>query len=285
MIALAGGAVAALMWGASTILAGRASRQIGPSSTLAWVGAGGLVLILPVVGWYGVRGTWTWVDVGLLVFAGLASAIGLRFTYAALARGKVGLVVAITSTEGAIAAVIAVLLGETLGWLAALGIVLAAGGVAAVGFGRHDDDTDAVVRDNRRAALSAGAAAAVFGTALYVSGDIAQKVGGPWVVLSARLTGLITMGVPLVLRRELQWARPGLWFALVAGLCESVGFLGFLWGASDGIAVAAVMATQYATIATLLSWILLRERLSRLQLAGIAVVIVGVVAIVASGEL
>ena len=285
MIAIVGGGIAALMWGASTILAGRASRQIGPSSTLAWVGAGGLVLIVPVVAWYGVRGDWTSVDVGLLIFAGLASAVGLRFTYAALARGKVGLVVAITSTEGAIAAVIAVLLGETVGWFAAGGIVLAAAGVAVVGFGRHDDDTDAVVRDNRRAALSAGAAAVVFGSALYVSGDIAQKVGGPWVVLSARLTGLITMGVPLLIRRELQWARPGLWFALAAGLCESTGFLGFLWGASDGIAVAAVMATQYATIATLLSWVLLHERLSRLQLAGVGVVILGVVAIALSGSI
>lgn len=285
MIALAGGGIAALMWGLSTILAGRASRQIGPSSTLAWVGAGGLVLILPIVAWYGVRGDWTWTNVALLIYAGLSSAIGLRFTYAALARGKVGLVVAITSTEGAIAAVIAVLLGETIGWLAAAGIVMAAAGVSVVGLGRHDDDTDAVVRDNRRAAVSAGGAAVIFGTALYVSGDIAQKLGGPWVVLSARLTGLLTMGLPLVLRRELQWARPGLWFALAAGLCESIGFLGFLWGAGDGIAVAAVMATQYATVATLLSWVLLRERLSRTQLAGVTVVILGVVAISLSGSL
>ena len=121
MIALLGGGIAAAMWGLSTILAGRAARQIGPSSTLAWVGAGGLVLILPIVAWYGVRGEWNWVNVILLIYAGLSSAIGLRFTYAALARGKVGLVVAITSTEGAIAAIIAVILGETIGWLAAAG--------------------------------------------------------------------------------------------------------------------------------------------------------------------
>lgn len=285
MIALLGGGIAAAMWGLSTILAGRAARQIGPSSTLAWVGAGGLVLILPIVAWYGVRGEWNWVNVILLIYAGLSSAIGLRFTYAALARGKVGLVVAITSTEGAIAAIIAVILGETIGWLAAAGILMAAIGVSVVGLGRHDDDTDAMVRDNRRAGLSAGAAAVIFGTALYVSGDVGQRLGGPWVVLSARLTGLITMGLPLLIRRELQWARPGLWFALAAGLCESIGFLGFLWGAGDGIAVAAVMATQYATVATLLSWILLRERLSRMQLAGVAVVILGVVAISVSGSI
>lgn len=282
MIALAGGGIAALMWGVSTILAGRASRQIGPSSTLALVGAGGLCLVVPIVVWVGLPEA-TARDWMLLVIAGLGSAVGLRLTYAALARGKVGVVVAITSTEGAIAAVIAVLLGEAIGGLAAAGIVLATVGVAAVGAGRHAEDSAVAVRDNRRAALTAGAAAAVFGSSLYVSGDLAGRVGGPWVVLFARITGLVTMGVPLLIRRDLRLERPGLWFALAAGLCESTGFLGFLWGASAGIGVAAVVATQYATIATVLSWILFHERLSPVQLGGVGAVVVGMALVAVGG--
>ena len=41
--------------------------------------------------------------------------------------------------------------------------------------------------------------------------------------------------------------------------------------------VAAVIATQYATIATLISWFVLHERLSRVQIGGVVTVVCGVV--------
>ncbi len=285
MIAVYGGLIAASCWGISTNLAGASARQIGPASTLAWVGIAGVVLMTPIVGWYGIPEGVTWWD-GLLVLVGaVGSVVGLRLTYAALARGKVGVVVAITSTEGAIAAVIAFVLGESIGWTAALGIVLATLGVAAVGLGRHVDDSHEMVRDNRRAGVTATGAALIFGSSLYVSGDVAQRVGPPWVVFGARLLGVLIIAIPLLLRRQLQVARPGIYLACIAGLLECAGFLGFLWGASAGIAVAAVLATQYATIATLISWIVLRERLSHVQLGGIATVVVGVMVLSVSSSI
>ena len=284
MIALLGGLIAACAWGCSTILAGRASRQIGAESTLGWVGIGGAVLITPIAIWYGIPDGTTWVDWVLVLLGGIGSVTGLRFTYRALSMGKVGVVVAITSTEGAIAAVLAVVLGAPLGLVPAIGIVLASLGVAAVGFGRHEHDTDEMVRDNRRAAVNAGAAAVIFGTSLYVSGDVGRRVGPPWVVMAARWLGIATIALPLIVTGRFGTARPAIWFGLVAGLLESTGFLGFLWGAEQSVGIAAVMATQYATVATLLSWVILRERLSRLQIAGVAVVVLGV-AVLAVGDL
>ena len=277
MIAIFGGGIAAFCWGMSTVLAGRSSRQIGAASTLAWVGIAGAIVITPVVIWYGVPKAITLQDVILVLVAGFGSVVGLRLTYAALAKGKVGVVVAITSTEGAIAAVVAFVFGEAFGPVTALGVLLATAGVAAVGFGRHVDDSHEMVRDNRSAALTAGGAALIFGTSLYVSGDVAQRVGPPWVVFAARYLGVLTMAVPLLIRGQLQAARPALYFACAAGILESSGFVGFLWGAGDGIGIAAVVATQYATIATLISWFILHERLSRVQIAGIVTVIGGVV--------
>ena len=130
MIAVLGGLIAAAAWGCSTIFAGRASRQIGPESTLGWVGIGGAVVITPVALIYGIRPGTEWTDWALVVVAALGSVVGLRFTYKALSQGKVGVVVAITSTEGAIAAAIAFALGAPFGLLAGLGIALATGGVA-----------------------------------------------------------------------------------------------------------------------------------------------------------
>ena len=282
MIAVLGGLIAASTWGTSTLLASRAARQIGPASTLAWVGIVGVAFITPIALWYGIPFDATWTDLGLLLAAGVGSALGLRLTYAALARGKVGVVVAITSTEGAVAALIAVIAGERLGLLGGIGIAVATLGVMGVGLGRHVDDSDHVARDNRRAALTAGGAALIFGSSLWASGDVAQRVGGPWVVFSARITAVVTIAIPLLLRRQLQYARPGILLAGGAGLIESIGFLGFLWGAAGGLGIAAVVATQYATVATLLSWIFLKERLSRLQITGVATVIAGVVLLTVS---
>ena len=124
----------------------------------------------------------------------------------------------------------------------------------------------------------------IFGTSLYVSGDVARRVGPPWVVMGARWLGILTMALPLIATRRFGTARPAIWFAMIAGLLESTGFLGFLWGAETSVGIAAVMATQYATVATLLSWVILRERLSRLQIAGVAVVVLGV-AVLAVGDM
>ena len=68
-------------------------------------------MITPVVIWYGVPKAITLQDVILVLVAGFGSVVGLRLTYAALAKGKVGVVVAITSTEGAIAAIVAFVFG------------------------------------------------------------------------------------------------------------------------------------------------------------------------------
>jgi len=277
VIAVFGGLIAAAAWGCSTIFASRSSRQIGAESTLGWVGIGGAIVITPVALVYGIKPGTEWTDWALVVVGAAGSVIGLRFTYKALSQGKVGVVVAITSTEGAIAAAIAFALGAPFGLLAGVGIMLATLGVAAVGLGRHTGDTAEAVRDSRKAAVNASVAAAVFGSSLYVSGDVAARVGPPWVVMGARWLGILTMAVPQLARGKFSAARPAVYFALAAGGLESCGFLGFLWGAEANIGIAAVVATQYATIATLISWVVLRERLSRVQLGGIAAVVVGVI--------
>jgi len=50
----------------------------------------------------------------MLVATGLSHNLGLLLAYAALSIGRVSLVAPITSTEGAIAATLAVILGERL---------------------------------------------------------------------------------------------------------------------------------------------------------------------------
>ena len=132
MIALLGGLGAALAWGTGTFCSARSSRLIGAWSVVAWVMLIGLIanLVLIVAG--PSPGSLAAADIAWMLVSGLGNAVGLVLEYTALRRGKVGIVTPITSTEGAIAAVLAVATGEALGLASAgllaaiaLGIVLA----------------------------------------------------------------------------------------------------------------------------------------------------------------
>jgi uncharacterized membrane protein len=107
-MAILGGLGAALAWAVTLLCASRATRMIGSGSVLAWVMLTGFCIVVP---WAAL------VDVpdidrssaGWLLLAGLGNVLGLLLVYTALRFGKVGIVGPIVSTEGAIAALLAVL--------------------------------------------------------------------------------------------------------------------------------------------------------------------------------
>jgi drug/metabolite transporter (DMT)-like permease len=61
-----------------------------------------------------------------------------------------------------------------------------------------------------------------------------------------------------------------------SGLLEVGGVVAYTLGARDGIAVAAVLGSQFAAIAAVLAFFLFRERLSRVQIVGVSIIAVGV---------
>jgi drug/metabolite transporter (DMT)-like permease len=68
-------------------------------------------------------------------------------------------------------------------------------------------------------------------------------------------------------------------FVVATGLAEVGGFAAYAVGARHGIAIAAVLGSQFAAIAALGALVLYRERLSRAQVAGIVVIAAGVAAL------
>lgn len=68
----------------------------------------------------------------------------------------------------------------------------------------------------------------------------------------------------------------------MSGLCEVAGFALFTVGSRHGIAVSAVLASQFAAIAAVAAYLLFGERLARVQLAGVTSIVVGVAILSAS---
>ena len=72
-----------------------------------------------------------------------------------------------------------------------------------------------------------------------------------------------------MIRSGLRMTREALPLVLVAGVFEVAGFALFAFGSRHGIAVAAVLSSQFAAIAAIAAYMLFRERLSPVQLAGV----------------
>ena len=129
VIAILGGLAAAVLWATATLASSRSSRMVGSRIVLAWVMIVGTIVGLPLALATGVPPAIEPEILGLIVLAGVCYSAGLYATYKALTIGKVSIVAPIVATEGAVGAMIAVALGDTLTVVAALLLAVIAGGV------------------------------------------------------------------------------------------------------------------------------------------------------------
>lgn len=275
MIALIGGLGAAVAWAISTLCSSRSSRLINPASVVAWIMLVGLLITAPVAAIEGVPTALHGSAAIWLAVSGVGNVVGLIITYAAMRIGQVGLVAPLVSTEGAIAATIAVLAGESLapGVSATLAMIAVGICLAAV----PPDGMSEEHRANHPQAVGLAVLAAMtFGASLYATARAGSSLPVAWVVLAARLIGTVALALPLALAGRLRLTRRVVPLVLTSGVCEVLGFFSFTAGARHGIAVAAVLSSQFAAIAGVAAYFLFGERLSRIQLAGVCTVIAGV---------
>jgi drug/metabolite transporter (DMT)-like permease len=275
MLAILGGLGAAAVFATATLCSSRSTRMIGPGPVLAWVMLIGSLIVGP---WALVEGVPQGVDardVGWLIVAGLGNIFGLLLAYSALRMGKVGIVAPIVSTEGAIAAVIAVVAGERISQGAGVTLGVIAVGIILAAAARDPFPVEAQAPTWVVAAYAL-AAALSFGFSLYATARVSAELPIVWALVPARVAGVLIVALPLILTRRLLLTRRAVPLVLASGAAEVVGFALFAIGARHGIAVAAVLASQFAAIAGVAAFLLFRERLAPPQIAGVGIIIVGV---------
>jgi drug/metabolite transporter (DMT)-like permease len=278
VIALLGGLGAALAWGAGTFCSARSSRSIGAWSVVGWVMLFGLAANLLVIAAGPRPGSLGASDLSWMLVSGLGNAVGLLLEYTALRRGKVGIVTPVTSTEGAIAAVLAVAVGEALGAAPAALLAIVALGVVLAG-AAPDEPSLEPERRTSGAFWLAALAALSFGIGIFATGHLSASLPVGWAVLPPRLVGVVAVTIPLALSRRLKLSRAALPLVAFTGIAEVLGFVCFAVGARASVAIAAVLGSQFAAVASVAAFLFLRERLTRLQLAGVVVILAGVAAL------
>jgi drug/metabolite transporter (DMT)-like permease len=273
---------AALAWTCSTLCNSASSRRIGAASTLAWVMLFGLVVAVPLAAAAGAPDDLSGDTIARLAISGIGNVLGLGLVYTGVRYGRVAVVTSLGSTQGAIAALLAIAFGERPSALTLVGFVAVAAGVLMVVLHSEEEDETAARPHGRRAILLGAAAGLVFGISIYATGSASDEVPATWIALPARIVGVtvLVMALAAGLRPLVRPAAARL--AMAGGVFEVLGFVSYAVGAREGVAVTSVVASQFAALTVVGAWVVFRERLVTRQIAGVAVLAVGV-ALVAVG--
>jgi len=275
VVSVLGGLVASIIWGLTTITATRSSRLIGTTSTVAWTILIGLAVVVPLALLAGApegeRSGWLWALAG-----GVATIGGMTMYYGALRRGTVAVVGPVSASQGAIAAVIAVIaFGEDLSAVAIVGLLVVTVGTLVVA--RSTRGSGEQARADRVALGMAIGASTTFALGLVAGAEGGESLGPLWLLAGARLTSTVLLVAPLAAAGRVRSPRPAFLAVLACGVGEVAAWGSYVYGATHGsTAVAAVLGSQYPVVAVIAGVLLLDQRPRRAQVVGGVAILIGV---------
>ena len=264
-------------WGTADFLAGTATRRLSVLVVALISQSAGLVLMAVLV--VSAPHVPTAHVLVLGAAAGVLGIVGLLALYAGLAIGPMGVVAPLAALSGLVPVAVGLAQGERPAAIQAVGIVLAIGGVVLAS--RHRDEHGG--RASPKAIGLAALAAVALGSLVVMLRD-AGRVEATWAVLMVRVSSLALLGVLVLARRPaFSGARPLLATLVVVGVLDAGANLLFVLASQRGLlSLVAVLASLYPVATVILARGVLKERLSGVQLAGVAAALAGV-AMIAAG--
>ena len=262
----------AALIGAVDFLGGVLSRRAPAVRVAALVQLVGLCVALPLA----LLADWKHVaaaDIAWAAGCGLVTAVGLWIFYVAMARGLLSIVVPVAAVTGAILPVVyGITRGERPGAIALAGIALALTAIAAASLVPGEGGTHVPT-------IGLAVVSGVLFGCFYIGYAQVGEGSGLWPVVALRGTaGTLLLCFALVatggitIRRDLT--RP----VLAMGAMEAFVSVALLLAYQGGtVAITSVLASLYPVTTVLLAAVVLRERLSRPQLAAVALALVAIV--------
>ena len=263
-------------WGTSDFFAGLKARTIAAPAVVAITQAFALVAlsVILLVRNTGLSPSFTGHGVWWAVVAGVAGALGLVSFYTALASGTMGVVAPISSLGALVPVFLGLITGEHPSAIAWAGMAVAVTGAALAS---GPELTGAVPP---RPVVLAALAAGCFGTALYCL-DRGARYAVLETLWGMRATSVAMFVIAGLVARSIGGARRRDLPALAAiGLGDVTANGLFAFSSSQGmVSVASVLGSLYPVATLFWARLLLGERLRRVQTLGVALTLVGVVAI------
>jgi drug/metabolite transporter (DMT)-like permease len=264
---------ASLVWGVADFAGPLFSRTIGTLPVLFWAQIGGVAGLCIALGVRGV-GPAGW-GVLFAIGAAVGGMLGLFAYYQGMVTGAMSVVAPIAGVSAVIPVVFGIATGDNPSTPQIAGIACALAGVGLASIEHHEG--------RRRVAAGVGLALlAALGFGFYFPWmHAAGKVDFWWASLVFRTTALVLVAAVVAARRPsvrltLRWAVA----AMACGIGDTIGNVLFAASSRSGlISLTSVLASLYPVVTVLLAASVLKERVARMQRAGIVLTLAGVVLI------
>jgi drug/metabolite transporter (DMT)-like permease len=269
----------AFSWGVSDFLGGLTSRRLPVLAVLAVSQPAGLVLVAVMILVFGADPI-SADKFAIAALAGAASLGGLWAFYAAMAMGTVSVVAPIASLGVVVPVAIGLARGDSPAAIQLIGLIPAIAGVVILSYEEHPERAG-VARRAIILAILAGLGFGIFFTAL----DIASPDRPGWAILAVRVGGVSVVAIALLITRPRLAAVSGsIAVLLVIGFFDVLANGLFAVASTKGVLpVVAVGGSMYPAFTIALATFVLRERLARVQWAGVVLALLGV-ALIAAGS-
>jgi drug/metabolite transporter (DMT)-like permease len=272
--------LSAAFFGAADFIGGLASRRAHSYAVVVATGIAGLALLAVLIPLLPAA-TPSARDLAWGAASGLAGGVAIALLYRALAIGTMSVVAPVTAVCGVVLPVVAgLIVGERPSTLTGIGMLLALVAIVLVGQ-ESEQAAGAGARASGpaiRLALFAGIAIGLFYLALAETSPEA----GLWPLVAARAVSVSLFGVALIVgRHTLRMPAPLATLVIAGGVLDMVANALYLLATRGGpLGVVVVLSSLYPASTVLLARIILKERLSQLQLLGVVSAIVAVALIV-----
>jgi len=271
-VAIALAIASALMWGGADFLGGSAARRLKVIVVTFGSQLAGLLAVVAVLVLTGEP-----VSLGGALYgmaAGVVGAVALSVFYAALAEGVMSLVAPLSALGAVVPVSVALARGASLSTVAVAGVILALVGVVLIA--RREPDAPGLTP--RVLGLAAGAALGI-GTVLtlFQLGADAPGSSGLGVVAAARAASITVTGLALVATRtRLRLSAADARRIAAVGVADTGANALFAVASETGPdALIAVLGSLYPITTVLLARVLLAERLTARQAAGVVMALGG----------
>jgi len=265
----------AAAWGTADFVGGIAARRTHALSVLALSTPVGLLVVLAAVAVDG----WTTDGLVVALVAGTCAGLGLFCLYAALGIGPMSVVAPVSAVVGALIPVGAGLAaGERPGALSLVGTAVALGAVVLVSREPEPADGHRGGAKSRTGLVLALVAGVGIGLSLVLLEHAAGDESRLAPLLPARLAAWAAVAIAiLVAKAPFVATRSARWLAAGAGLLDASAYVCYLLALRGGLlSVVGVLVSLYPAGTVLLARVVLGERTSRVQNAGLALAAVGV---------
>jgi drug/metabolite transporter (DMT)-like permease len=282
-MAVALGILVAMSFGSADFLGGRASRT-APTVTVLFLVQATAVLLAIVVAVL-VSADITGRDLAFGAVAGALNVVGLGFLYQGLATGRMGVVAPVTAVVAAMVPIAwGLASGERPSALTWIGVALAVGAGGLVAREPSDPNVEAGV-GVRNAVVLAVVAGLALGSSFVLYAETHDD-SGMWPVFTARLAAIALVGIAVVVmatRGPVTWpSGSGRNLALGAGVLDVAATTLLLVAVREGLTVVVAPVAALAPAFTVVwAWIVLHERVTRHQIAGLLIALTGLVLIAA----